>query len=120
MPSTQTYYVYILTSLTRSTLYIGCTNNIVRRVIEHQHEIGSEFTRKYKLKYLIYFEEYQYIQDAIAREKQLKKWSRPKKLKLIKKQNPELKDLSKKLFEMYEIDEKEKEEIVQDLKERYN
>ena len=100
-------------------MYIGCTNHIIRRIIEHQHEIGSEFTKKYKLKYLIYFEEYQYIQDAIEREKQLKRWSRLKKLKLIKKQNPGLEDLSKKLFKIYEIDEKEREEIAKDLTERY-
>ena len=119
MPSTKTYFVYIVTNFNRNVFYVGCTNHIVRRVIEHQYEIGSEFTRKYKLKYLVYFEEYQYIQDAIAREKQLKGWGRPKKLALIKKDNLKLKDLSKKLFEMYGIDEKEREEIANDLKERY-
>ena len=119
MPSTQTYFAYIVTNFNRSVFYIGCTNHIVRRVIEHQHEIGSKFTRRYKLKYLIYFEEYQYVQDAIARKKQLKRWGRPKKLVLIKKLNPKLKDLSKELFEIYEIDEKERKEIAKDLKERY-
>ena len=119
MPSTKTYFVYIVTNFNRNAFYVGCSNHIVRRTIEHQHEIGSEFTRKYKLKYLVYLEEYQYVQDAIVREKQLKGWGRAKKLKLIKKHNPELKNLSEELFEMYGIDEKERKEIVKYLKEIY-
>ena len=67
------YYFYVMSNYGRTTLYIGFCNNIVRRVIEHQNEIGSKFTKEYKLKYLMYFETYQYVYDAIAREKEVKK-----------------------------------------------
>ena len=77
-------------------LYIGVTNNLKRRVYEHKQELVEGFSKKYKCKKLIYFEEYQDINLAIAREKQLKKWRREKKEWLIKRMNPDFKDLSKK------------------------
>ena len=77
-----------------TTLYIGVTNNLERRVLEHKIGVGSEFTKKYKLSLLIYFEDGISIEDAIAREKQLKNWHRDWKWNLIKSMNPNLKDLS--------------------------
>jgi len=111
------YYVYIMSNSKRAVFYIGACNDIVRRIIEHKNEIGSVFTKKYKLKYLVFFEEYQYIQDAIQREKQLKGWLREKKIKLIKEDNPNMNDLSKELLEDFSYEEIQ--EIVDDLKGLY-
>ena len=88
------YYVYILASQKNGTLYIGVTNSIKRRMIEHQQKEIDGFTKKYKINKLVYFEEYQDIKDAIHREKCLKKWNRAWKIKLIEKDNPYWKDLS--------------------------
>jgi putative endonuclease len=88
------YYVYIVTNSTNSVLYIGVTNNIERRIYEHKHELIEGFTEKYKVKKLIYLEEYINIKDAIAREKQLKNWHRDWKINLIKKINPDFKELA--------------------------
>ena len=90
-------YVYILSNKRRTTLYIGVTNNISKRVWEHKIGKGGAFTSKYKLKYLMYAEEYDSISDAIAREKQLKRWHREWKWNLIKELNPTLEDLYGKL-----------------------
>lgn len=87
------YYIYILTNLNNTTLYIGVTNNLIRRVNEHKKEMLSGFTKKYKLKKLIYFEQYPSPKEAIAREKQLKNWHRQWKLNLIKSFNPDFDDL---------------------------
>ena len=87
------YYVYILTNYTKTTLYIGVTNNIANRIVEHKTKSNKGFTNKYNTKYLIYYEECQYINDAIAREKQLKKWNRKWKERLVNEVNPEWKDL---------------------------
>lgn len=89
---TNTYYVYILAN-NSGTLYIGVTNNISRRVYEHKQKLVEGFTKKYNVDKLIYFEECSNIYDAIQREKQLKGWTRAKKLALIKKVNPELVEL---------------------------
>ena len=113
------FYVYILTNYKRTSFYIGVTNNIIRRMIEHGNGFGCEFTKKYKLKYLIYFEEYKYINDAISREKELKKWRREKKINLAKTTNPELIDLSAQLFKDYGITEQEVKEVADDLKKNY-
>ena len=86
------YYVYILGN-NRPTLYIGVTNDLVRRVWEHKQGLVDGFTRKYGLKNLLYFEEFSYVEDAIKREKQLKHWNREWKLDLIKKTNPGFRDL---------------------------
>jgi len=81
------YWVYILTNQS-NTLYIGMTNDITRRIYEHKNKLISGFTKTYNINKLIYFEEYDNPNDAIAREKQLKNWSRSKKITLIKKRNP--------------------------------
>lgn len=82
------YYVYILTNKHKTTLYIGVTNNLKRRVYEHFNGINEGFTKKYKCKYLIYYESFEWILDAIKREKQLKKFNRNKKEAIISKFNP--------------------------------
>jgi putative endonuclease len=92
------FYVYIMSSLT-GTLYIGVTNNIVRRVWEHKNNKVAGFTQKYECHILVYYQSFQYINDAINREKQLKKWNGRKKENLIKVNNPHWKDLSEGWYE---------------------
>ena len=87
------YYVYILTNRSK-TLYIGMTKRLMRRVLEHKAKQGSVFTSKYNVDRLIYFEETDNVYAAIAREKQLKGWTRAKKIALIESMNPEWRDLS--------------------------
>lgn len=82
-----------MTNKYRTTFYIGVTNDLQKRIVEHQKGIGSEFTRKYNLKDLIYFEKFTDINQAISREKQLKNWHKDWKIDLIKKSNPTLKTL---------------------------
>jgi putative endonuclease len=82
------YWVYILTNKPNGTLYIGVTGGLDDRMERHTASEGSKFTATYHLKILVYFEEFQYIQDAIAREKQLKNWHRQWKINLIEKENP--------------------------------
>jgi len=77
----------------RTVIYIGVTNDLVRRLKEHQQALIESFTQKYNVNELVYYESYQYIMDAINREKQLKRWSRAKKLNLIKQLNVNLKTL---------------------------
>jgi putative endonuclease len=87
-------FVYILTNKNRSTLYIGVTNDLCRRIYEHKnHLIKNSFTDKYNLEDCIYFEEFPSIDVAIKREKELKKWNRQKKEDLINKKNPDWKVL---------------------------
>ena len=86
------YYVYILTSKENTALYIGVTNDLRRRLIEHKNEIADGFTKRYHLHKLVYYEKYSEINDAISREKQLKGWSRRKKNALIEKRNPDWDD----------------------------
>ena len=92
------FYVYILGSKRNGTLYIGVTNDLERRVYEHKVGFGSKFTSKYGVRKLVYFETFQYIDDAILREKRLKKWNRIWKIELIEKENKEWRDLSKDWF----------------------
>lgn len=89
----KSYFVYILTNYTNTTLYIGVTNNLDRRLFEHRNHLLKGFTDKYNLSKLIYFEECSDVNEAIAREKQLKNWHREWKLNLVRSINPELKDL---------------------------
>ena len=92
--SKKSYYVYILSNYTNTTLYIGVTGNIERRIYEHKNGLVDGFTEKYNVTKLVYVEECDNVNDAIAREKQLKKWRREKKEALIKTINPEWKDLA--------------------------
>ncbi|MDY6276935.1 MAG: GIY-YIG nuclease family protein [Bacteroidales bacterium] len=89
-----TYYTYIMSSSNNSTLYIGVTNDLERRVAEHKSGSGSVFTRKYHCHKLVYFETFSDIDQAIAREKQLKGWKRERKDALIDSVNKERRDLS--------------------------
>ncbi len=89
----QKSYIYILTNKYRTTFYIGVTANLSKRLEEHYDETGSKFTKKYNTKHLIYFETFLDIEQAIAREKQLKNWRKEWKLNLIKTINPTLKTL---------------------------
>ena len=85
---TNTYYVYILTNDHGSTMYIGVTNDLKRRILEHKNETADGFTKKYHVHKLVYFEDCHDINAAIEREKQLKKWTRSKKNALIERSNP--------------------------------
>ncbi len=87
------YYVYILTNRSR-TFYVGVTNNLERRLYEHQHKLIEGFTKRYNITQLIYYEVFDGVRQAIAREKQVKDWRREKKIALIESLNPTWKDLS--------------------------
>ena len=87
------YYIYILASKKNGTLYIGVTNNLVRRISEHKEGIAEGFTKKYNVKNLVYYETTNNINEAIRREKAMKKWLRKWKIDLIEKMNSEWKDL---------------------------
>ena len=95
MPATQDrqYYVYILTSATR-TLYVGVTNDLERRMHEHKNKLVPGFTSKYNVSWLAYYEQTSDVESAIAREKEIKGWRRSKKVSLIESSNPRWKDLS--------------------------
>ena len=87
------YYVYILASGPRGTLYIGVTNDLVRRVHQHRNAFVPGFTAKYGVHLLVYFEIFDDVLQAIAREKRLKRWQRAWKIELIEKQNEDWHDL---------------------------
>lgn len=89
------YYVYILTNKGDRVMYIGVTNDLARRIWEHKNEVKEGFTKRYHVHKLVYFEEYSSIEDAIAREKQLKGLSREKKNMLVRSNNPQFTDLGK-------------------------
>jgi putative endonuclease len=88
-----TFYVYLLASKKHGTLYLGVTNDIVRRVYEHRTKAAIGFTSRYDIGKLMWFESYDDVVTAIAREKELKKWRRDWKIRLIEEQNPEWVDL---------------------------
>ena len=88
----KTYYVYILTNKSR-TLYIGVTNDLIRRVHEHKEKFVPGFTQRYNIDKLVYFEETEDVESAILREKVLKGWLRRRKVDLIESRNPEWNDL---------------------------
>lgn len=92
------FYVYILSNVNRKVLYIGITNNLIKRVWEHKQKLIEGFTSKYNVYDLIYYEVYEDPQLALEREKQLKKWSRKKKIALIARTNPTVKDLYPQLI----------------------
>jgi putative endonuclease len=87
------FHVYILAGKS-GTLYTGVTNNLVRRVFEHKQKLVPGFTQKYNITQLVWFEEHGRATSAIAREKQIKAWTRAKRIALIEKDNPHWKDLS--------------------------
>jgi putative endonuclease len=87
------YFVYIMTNVSK-TLYIGVTNNLIRRVQEHRDGQIPGFTKKYHIHKLVYFEQGDDINSALFREKQVKKWRREKKIALIESVNPKWRDLS--------------------------
>ena len=87
-------YTYILSNKNRTVFYIGVTNNLWRRVLEHKSGLGSAFTKRYNLNDLMYYEEFNTIEDAIVREKQLKNWHRSWKINLIKESNINMYDLA--------------------------
>ena len=86
-------YVYILTNIVNSVLYIGVTSDIVSRVYTHKHNLVDGFTKKYNINKLVYFEQFDDIVSAISREKQLKGGSRKQKIGLIARDNPKFRDL---------------------------
>ena len=88
----KTYYVYILGN-ERPTLYIGVTDDLIRRINEHKEGLVEGFTKEYKLKKLLYFEVFNSVETAINREKQVKHWNREWKLELIRTKNPKFVDL---------------------------
>ena len=88
------YYVYILTNKNNNVMYVGVTNNLLRRLYEHKNHLIEGFTKKYNVTKLVYYEESPDVLAAIAREKQLKGWSRIKKNGLVESENPEWNDLS--------------------------
>jgi putative endonuclease len=88
------YYVYILASRRHGTLYIGVTNFLPKRLEEHRSGHGSEFVKTYGVHRLVYVESYERVDEAIAREKQLKRWKRDWKIELIERDNLEWRDLS--------------------------
>ena len=91
------YYIYIVTNKTNTVLYTGVTSDLKKRIWEHKEKIVKGFTEKYNINKLIYFEIFNDPENAILREKQIKAGSRNKKIELIKKNNPEWKDLYNKL-----------------------
>jgi putative endonuclease len=90
-------YVYILASKTAGTLYIGVTSDIVKRASEHREGINCTFSKKHSVHRLVYYEVFECIMNAIAREKQLKKWNRAWKIRLIETMNPSWSDLFEKI-----------------------
>ncbi len=92
------YYLYILASKRNGTLYIGITNDLIRRIGEHKSKLIEGFSKKYNVDRLVFFEIYNDVSEAITREKRLKKWNRHWKIKLIEEMNPEWNDLYDDLF----------------------
>ncbi len=91
------YYVYILASKRNGTLYIGITNNLIKRIFEHKSNYVEGFTKKYQVHFLVYYEEYDEINTALLREKRIKRWRRDWKIALIEKTNPIWEDLYNKI-----------------------
>ncbi len=91
------YYVYMLTNWNNKVLYVGMTNNLKRRMYEHKNKIFDGFTKKYNVHKLVWYEWTEDVVGAISREKEIKKWRREKKNKLIEENNPTYKDLSNDL-----------------------
>ena len=93
MKERKSFYVYILSNERNGTLYVGVTSDLAKRVWEHKNEVADGFTKKYGLKNLVYFEVFDDAENAILREKKLKRWKREWKLELIEEDNPRWLDL---------------------------
>ena len=93
-----TYYVYIMASKRNGTLYIGVTNDLIRRVYEHKNNLVEGFTNKFRVHKLVYWEQSENVDSALQREKQLKKWNRQWKLALIEEHNASWQDLYEQLL----------------------
>ena len=106
------YYVYLLTNKYHTTFYTGVTNNLYRRIIEHKTKINKGFTNNYNVNRLVYYELHFSVNNAIAREKRLKKWNRAWKIKLIERSNAEWKDLAESIGVTTEIIEKAKKYVT--------
>ena len=91
------YYVYILAKNRNSTFYTGFTEVLPKRVYEHKNELADGFTKKYGVKTLVYYEVHNDYETALTREKRLKKWNRPWKMRLIEEMNPNWEDLYEKI-----------------------
>ncbi len=87
------YYTYIMANKYNTTIYVGITNNLVRRVYEHKSDSNDGFTKRYRVHKLVYYEKRSDAMDAIRREKQIKSWSRKKKRELIERHNPDWEDI---------------------------
>jgi putative endonuclease len=87
------YYVYMICSKRNGTLYIGVTSDLIKRVYEHKNKLADGFSKKYNIHRLVWYESHETVEEAIVREKQIKKWKRQWKLKLIGRDNPEWNDL---------------------------
>ncbi len=94
MPREHRYFVYLLTNWNNKVMYVGMTNDLVRRVYEHKTKAVKGFTEKYNVNKLVYFEETSDVNAAINREKEIKKWRREKKNNLVIQANPAWRDLS--------------------------
>jgi putative endonuclease len=93
----KSFYVYILTNFNNKVCYTGITSDLIKRVYQHKHKLVEGFTFKYNVNKLVYYEEFDDPNVAIAREKQIKGWNRNKKNKLVETKNPYWKDLSEEL-----------------------
>ena len=94
MPTENRYYVYLLANWNHRVMYLGVTNDLVRRIYEHKNKRVKGFTEKYNIHKLVYFEETGDVRSALTREKEIKKWRREKKNALVISINPEWKDLA--------------------------
>ena len=110
------YYIYILSNKYDTVLYIGVTNDLVRRCHEHKAKLNEGFTKKYNVDKLVYYEVFDYIESAIAREKQIKKYSRKKKDLLIDKINPKRIELYNNGIKksLYNIEDNNKDNVSDD------
>ena len=97
-PVHRSYWVYILSNRKRGTLYTGVTNSLERRIWQHKSKQADSFTRRYAVDRLVYFEEFRDVNNAIARETEIKGWLRARKVALIEKDNGEWDDLSAKWY----------------------
>lgn len=91
-------YIYIATNSSNRVLYTGVTSDLIKRISQHKQKVTSGFTARYQVNKLVYFETYDHIEEAIAREKQIKAGSRRKKIELIESRNPRFTDLYKEIL----------------------